>query len=391
VVAPLFLIGFMAAGKTSVGRALAASSRRRFVDLDEAIAERGEPASQLVARDEAAFRVREAAVLREVIAAGADTVIATGGGAATFGDNLARMRAAGLVVALAFLRFAAPDLALTQLSVEVVTIVLLLMALRYLPQEAVAESSPARRWRDAGLATLGGLGAAALCFAMLTRPFDTISGYHIAQSVPGGGGTNVVNVILVDFRGFDTLGEIAVLAMAALGLHALLDGLRLAPQAGGVRTDDRYPVMLAMLMRPLLPLAITVSIYIFLRGHNLPGGGFIAGLVTAIALMLQYVAGGIDFAQARLRINYVRLLGLGLAIAVATGLASWLFGRPFLTSAHGYVSPPIVGAFEIASAMAFDLGVYLVVIGTVMLALTELGLLGRRERTPPAGTAQGQG
>ncbi len=298
------------------------------------------------------------------------------------------MSVAGLVVSLAFLRFAAPDLALTQLSVEVVTIVLLLMALRYLPQEAMAESRPARRWRDAALAGLGGLGAAALCFAMLTRPFDTISGYHIAQSVPGGGGTNVVNVILVDFRGFDTLGEIAVLAMAALGLHALLDGLRLAPQAAGTRTEDRYPVMLAMLMRPLLPLAIAVSIYIFLRGHNLPGGGFIAGLVTAIALMLQYLAGGIDFAQARLRINYVRVLGLGLAIAVATGLASWLFGRPFLTSAHGYVSPPLVGKFEIASAMAFDLGVYLVVIGTVMLALTELGLLSRRER-PPAPQEQG--
>jgi multicomponent K+:H+ antiporter subunit A len=286
---------------------------------------------------------------------------------------------AGLMVSLAFLRFAAPDLALTQLSVEVVTIVLLLLALRYIPQEAARESLPARRWRDGTIAVLGGLGVAALCFAMLTRPFDTISGYHIAQSVPGGGGTNVVNVILVDFRGFDTLGEIAVLAMAGLGLHALLHGLRLVPHAGGAREADRHPVMLAMLMRPLLPLAIAVSVYIFMRGHNLPGGGFIAGLVTAIALMLQYLAGGVAFAQARLRLDYVRVIGFGLAAAVATGLGSWLFGRPFLTSWHGYIHPPLLEKFELASAMAFDLGVYLVVVGAVMLALTELGLLGQRE------------
>jgi multicomponent K+:H+ antiporter subunit A len=288
---------------------------------------------------------------------------------------------AGLMASLAFLRFAAPDLALTQLSVEVVTIVLLLLALRYMPQEAAPESPPARRWRDATLAIFGGLGVAALCFAMLTRPFNTISAYHIAQSVPGGGGTNVVNVILVDFRGFDTLGEIAVLAMAGLGLHALLDGLRLVPHSGGAREADRHPVMLAMLMRPLLPLAIAVSVYIFLRGHNLPGGGFIAGLVTAIALMLQYLAGGVAFAQARLRLDYVRIIGLGLAIAIATGLGSWLFGRPFLTTWHDYMHPPLIDKFELASAMAFDLGVYLTVIGAVMLALTELGLLGQRERT----------
>jgi multicomponent K+:H+ antiporter subunit A len=288
---------------------------------------------------------------------------------------------AGLMVSLGFLRFAAPDLALTQLSVEVVTIVLMLLALRYLPQAAVAEGTKARHWRDAALAALGGLGVAALTFAMLTRPFETISGWQITQSVPGGGGTNVVNVILVDIRGFDTLGEIAVLAMAALGLHALLEGLKLAPASGvaSAREGEPMPVMLAMLMRPLLPLALAVSVYIFLRGHNLPGGGFIAGLVTAIALMLQYVAGGFAFAQPRLRLSYVRVLGAGLGVAVATGLGSWLFGRPFLTSTHGYVDPPLLEKFELASAMAFDLGVYLVVVGVVLLCLTELGAMSRRE------------
>lgn len=295
----------------------------------------------------------------------------------------------GLVVALYFIRFAAPDLALTQLSVEVVTIVLLLLALRFVPGTAAPESSVGRRVRDAALAVLAGTGAAALAYAMLTRPLDTISGYHIANSVPGGGGSNVVNVILVDFRGFDTLGEITVLAMAALGVHALLDGLRLAPHAGRAASEaDRRPIMLAMLMRPLLPLALAVSVYIFLRGHNLPGGGFIAGLVTGVAVMLQYLASGIRFAEERTRLDYVRVAAAGIAVATLTGLASVALGRPFLTSAHGYVYPPLVGKLEIASAIAFDVGVYLVVVGTVLLVLTELGRLSHRERGGVAVTTE---
>jgi multicomponent K+:H+ antiporter subunit A len=302
------------------------------------------------------------------------------------------MSVVGLVVALTFIRYKAPDLALTQLSVEVVTIVLLLTALRFLPGEANPETSPRRKQWGVILASLGGAGVAALTYAMLTRPFETISGYHLEHSVSGGGGTNVVNVILVDFRGFDTLGEITVLAVAALGIHALLDGLKLTPHAGRAATEaDRHPIMLAMLMRPLLPLALTVAVYIFLRGHNLPGGGFIAGLIAAVALMLQYIASGIDYAAARLRIDYVRVLGLGLLIATATGLASLAFGKPFLTSAFGYVHPPVIEKFELASAMAFDLGVFLVVIASVMIALSELGMLSRRESAAnPSDGTEGQ-
>jgi multicomponent K+:H+ antiporter subunit A len=294
------------------------------------------------------------------------------------------MSVVGLIVALTFIRYKAPDLALTQLSVEVVTIVLLLLALRYLPGEVAPESSRSRKARDAGLSLLVGGGVGALTYAVLMRPFETISSYHLANSVPGGGGTNVVNVILVDFRAFDTLGEITVLAMAALGLHALLDGLRLTPCAGSARNDaDRHPIKLAQL-QPLLPLALAVSVYIFLRGHNLPGGGFIAGLIAAVALMLQYLASGIDFAEVRLRVDYIRVLGLGLAIAVATGLASALLSYPFLTSTYGYVHPPVIEQFELASALAFDLGVFLVVVASVLLSLSELGVLSRRE----IGTAQ---
>ncbi len=293
----------------------------------------------------------------------------------------------GLVVSLVFIRFAAPDLALTQLSVELATILLFLLALRFLPQDARRETSADVRWRDALLAGVAGLGVALLAFAMLTRPFETISGFHIAQAKPGGGGTNVVNVTLVDFRGFDTLGEIAVLALAALGMQALLEGLRLTPMVGNARTRaDRYPIMLEMMMRPLLPLALAVAVYIFLRGHNMPGGGFIAGLIAAMALLLQYLAAGIDYATARIRADMVRVLGAGLLIATATGLASWLFGYPFLTSAFTYVYPPVIDKFELASAMLFDLGIFLVVVATIVVALSELGMLSRREKpADPAG------
>lgn len=285
----------------------------------------------------------------------------------------------GLVVSLTFVRFSAPDLALTQLSVEVVTIVLMLLALYYLPQNTPKESSRARIARDVVLALGIGLGMSFVTFSLLTSSFSTISDYYLQQSVPGGGGSNVVNVILVDFRGFDTLGEITVLAMAALGTHALLDQLRLAPPAkdavGRLWAEEAHPLFLKMLMRPLLPLALAVAAYIFLRGHNLPGGGFVAGLVTGVALILQSLAGGFSFAEDRLPKHYPPFLGLGLAFAAGVGLISWFFARPFLTSTHGHFAIPLLGEIELASVIIFDLGVYLVVVATVLLILTELGRL----------------
>lgn len=287
---------------------------------------------------------------------------------------------AGLLVSLLFVRLAAPDLALTQLSVEVASIILLLLALRFLPQQVAAEEPKGRQLRDAVLAGIAGLGVTALAYAMLTRPFDTISAYHVANAKPLGGGTNVVNVTLVDYRGFDTLGEIAVLAMAALGVQALLAGLSLRAGVAGARSAaDRYPIMLRMLMRPLLPLALAVAVYIFLRGHNLPGGGFIAGLIAAIAILLQFVSAGAAYAAPRLRVPFVTMLAAGLLIATATGAGSWLFVQPFLTSSYGYVTWPIVGTFELATAMIFDFGIFLVVLGTLLIALTELGALSSRE------------
>ncbi|MBA4501015.1 monovalent cation/H+ antiporter subunit A [Marinobacterium marinum] len=290
----------------------------------------------------------------------------------------------GLIVSIAFARFSAPDLALTQLSVEVVTVILLMLALFFLPQKTPKESSPRRVVRDLGIAAIIGGIIGTINYALMTRPLESISDFFLANSKTGGGGTNVVNVILVDFRGFDTLGEITVLGIAALGIYKLIARMRLFMPAGDENgrpwARDRHPVMLAVISQSLLPLALLVSVYIFLRGHNLPGGGFIAGLVTSVALVQQYVAHGVDWIKTRLKIDYQWLIASGVLIASLTGLGSWAFGRPFLTSWFDHFHLPWIGEFELASAMLFDLGVYLTVVGATLLILANLGKLTTNHR-----------
>jgi multicomponent K+:H+ antiporter subunit A len=288
----------------------------------------------------------------------------------------------GLVIALAFVHFSAPDLALTQLSVEVVTIVLLLLALYYLPPGSPVDDGPGRRFGHGVLAVLAGAGMATATWFLLNQPLDSISGFHLAQSKPGGGGANVVNVILVDFRGYDTLGEITVLGIAALGIYALVDGLGLPTRWDPRDLDDeeRHPLLLLVVTRLLLPLALAVGVYLFLRGHNHPGGGFIAGLVVAVALILQFVAAGIGWSQARLRRHFHPLIGLGLVLAVGTGVGAWIFGRPFLTGWFEYYHLPLLGEVEVASAVLFDLGVFLTVVGVVLLILVNLGKMSEAKR-----------
>ena len=292
----------------------------------------------------------------------------------------------GLIVSLGFVYLSAPDLALTQISVEVVTVILMLLALNFLPKRTPVESSVGRRLRDATIAALAGLGVGGLMWAATTRDFESLSGYYLEQSLPRGGGTNVVNVILVDFRGFDTFGEIIVLGIAALTIFALLDGA-LRGSVGRrldawvpdqARSKGRHPLMMVIATRVMLPMALIVGVFIFLRGHNVPGGGFIAGLVVAIALVMQYMASGFGWAAQRMKIDYHALIGSGVLIAAMTGAASWFLGYPFLTSTFGHFHVPLVGDVELASAMAFDLGVFLTVIGAVMLALANLSRIGRR-------------
>ncbi len=302
----------------------------------------------------------------------------------------------GLVTALAFVSFSAPDLALTQLSVEVVSTVLLLMGLALLPQQSPHESSVGRRTRDAALALSCGAGIAWLAWVMLTRDHDSIAWYFLNQSAIAGGGTNVVNVILVDFRGYDTLGEIAVLGIAAVGVLALMDGMRVrraTSHSNGLPwTFAASPLMLRVAARVVLPLALVVTLYIFMRGHNQPGGGFIAGLITAVALVLQFMAMGQSRAEALLRAEggrrFVRWIGVGLGIAGLTGVGAFVFGQPFLTSAYGHPSLPWLGEIPLATAALFDLGVYITVVGSTLLTLSTLGAVTRESGAAAVPKAQ---
>ena len=294
----------------------------------------------------------------------------------------------GLMVSAGFVFFSAPDLAMTQFTVEVVTIILLLLALNFLPKKTPDESGALRRVRDAGIGIIGGIAATALSFHYLMREAieSPISAFHVANSYKGGGGTNMVNVILVDFRGFDTYGEIIVLGIAALLIYALTETLLSGPvrakllnrAPGQLIAGDAHPMMMVVLTRVIMPVVLMVGFYIFLRGHNEPGGGFIAGLVVSIAVVMQYMASGFSWTSARLRYPYHGIIGAGVLVAGLTGIGSWFVSKPFLTSDFTYVRIPPFNEFELATAALFDVGVFLAVVGAVMLSLESFSRLAQR-------------
>jgi multicomponent K+:H+ antiporter subunit A len=319
----------------------------------------------------------------------------------------------GLAMCITFAWFSAPDLALTQLAVEVVTLVLFLLGLRWMPKRVeqddprIAPRAWWRRRRDIVLAVLIGAGLASLSFALLTRQAPlSISPFFIDNALPGGGGTNVVNVMLVDFRAFDTLGEITVLGIVGITVFALLRRFRPPPEVidrpaqqrlapAGVDSDlvtradadadtpQRYLEVPAVLVRLLLPVAGVFAVHLFMRGHNEPGGGFVAGLVVATAFIAQYMVSGTRWVEARMRLLPPRWIAAGLALALVTGLGAIAFGYPFLTTHTAHVNWPLVGEVHLPTAALFDLGVFAVVVGSTLLLLTALAhqsLRARRQR-----------
>ena len=306
----------------------------------------------------------------------------------------------GLVTCISFVWLSAPDLALTQLIVETVTTVLLLLGLRWLPKRVEdadrAGDQGMIRWyraRDFAISVAVGLGLAALAYAVMIRPApETIAHYFVENAYKLGGGKNIVNVILVDFRGFDTFGEITVLGVVALTVYALLRRFRPAAESIPVPEqqraqnidDAKHPgrekgdivksamAIPSLIMTLLFPVIGILALYLLLRGHDLPGGGFVAGVTMAVAFIVQYMAHGTIWVEARLQVLPVLWMGFGLLLAGVTGAAAWLFGRPFLTSSFSYLEIPLIGSIPITTALLFDLGVFALVLGATVLMLIAI-------------------
>ncbi|WP_122465660.1 monovalent cation/H+ antiporter subunit A [Brevundimonas lutea] len=330
------------------------------------------------------------------------------------------MGGAGLASCLSFLWLSAPDLAITQLVVEIVTTVLLLLGLRWLPKrldtiaapEAARRRARRRRWIDLAVAGVVGAGLATVAYAVMTRPaVEGVTRFYVEHAYSEAGGRNLVNVILVDFRAFDTFGELTVLGVVGLTVFALLRRFRphrdslsdpaqkrmreasddaAAGRSGGDRLQDTLLIP-RVVMRWMFPFIILLAVHLLLRGHDLPGGGFAAGVALSIAFILQYMAFGARWVEDRLSIRPLAWVGAGLLIAILAGAGAWAYGRPFLTSAYHYVDLPLLGRLPLSSALVFDLGVVALVLGSTVLILIALAHQSLRRPREDGAASPGEG
>ena len=303
----------------------------------------------------------------------------------------------GYAIAMLFVMYGAPDLAMTQFAIETLTVVLFVFVLTRLPRFARFSTRRARR-RHLLLAIVGGSVMAAVTWAATAAHVPSrLSGYFAENSLPLAKGRNLVNVILVDFRGLDTLGETVVLSVAAIGVFALIrigraaetgpsteaegERVRPAPARGRNAGDSRDDVsakqvpfrLLAAATTYMLPLLFLFAVFLLLRGHNDPGGGFAGGLVAAAAFALFAMTFGVRAAR-RLQGGSPRVyLATGLALAVGAGLIGLCAGDPFLTSVWASIRLPAIG--KLGTPLLFDIGVCLVVIGMATMIIYELAEL----------------
>ena len=285
----------------------------------------------------------------------------------------------GYAMAGLFVLSGAPDLALTQAAIETLSTVVFVLVLRRLPEQFEVRSRPTRRVVPVAIACT--MAATVFVFALVAaghRINSPVSQEMVARAVPDGHGRNVVNVILVDFRGWDTLGEITVLAVASIGAVALTRVGRRAAEAAGrpvAATTDairRLPFV-DVIVRVVFHVVVMTSLWLLFAGHNQPGGGFVGGLLAGSAITLRYVAGGIDEVRNRSRFRPWTVLGAGVVLATATALVPVLTGAAPLTVGFATVSLPLVGTAKVSSALVFDTGVYLAVVGLVLMAFEAFG------------------
>ncbi|MFS0734372.1 Na+/H+ antiporter subunit A [Microbacterium sp. 1P10UB] len=332
----------------------------------------------------------------------------------------------GLGMVTLFATSGAPDLAVTQVLVETVTLVAFALVLRRIPARLGEHNASVLPVLRAVIAAAVGVTMAAIAIiATSSRVATPISERFPELAYELGHGRNVVNVALVDLRGWDTMGELSVLILAATGVASLVfvthraDTLSdftaplprtrtrrpLVETAEGVkpRTDgsqrqawlvggqrvkpENRSILLEVIVRVLFHSIIVVSLYLLFAGHNLPGGGFAGGLVAGMALVMRYVAGGRYELGAAAPADAGRLLGIGVSLAVACAVVPLLFGAAPLTSTFFEADLPVIGHIEFVTSTIFDVGVYLVVIGLVLDVLRSLGA--EVDRQAQAQTAAG--
>jgi multicomponent Na+:H+ antiporter subunit A len=295
-------------------------------------------------------------------------ILAGAAAAALARSTMAAVLALGAVgygVAMIFIAFGAPDLAMTQFSVETLTVLIYVLVFRHF-RELGPLSPGLVRARDGAVAIGIGIIIGGLLVSIATTDTPArLREYFVELGPTLGHGRNIVNVILVDFRAFDTLGEITVLATVALGVRALL---RFA--ADGRRRDEAVQPVASPIFRTaarlLMPLLLVFSVFLLLRGHNEPGGGFVGGLVAAAAFALYSIAFGVQRARQALLIRPLTLLGAGLLIALVAGLPAVAGGRPFLAALWAF------GPAAVGTPVLFDVGVFLVVAGVVVMMIFTL-------------------
>jgi multicomponent Na+:H+ antiporter subunit A len=285
----------------------------------------------------------------------------------------------GYSMAALFVAQGAPDLALTQVAIETLSTVLFVLVLRRLPDRFATTSGAARRAVRIAIATfVGGLVFLITLAAGGVHPATVASDAMIDRAVPDGGGRNVVNVILVDFRAFDTLGEMTVLAAAAIGTVALA---RAGRRPGRAAAGERQPppirrtqlVTIDVSVRIVFAAVMVGSLWLLFAGHNQPGGGFVGGIVAGAAVSLRYVSGGLAEVRRLSRGRPWMVLGAGLLISVVTAIVPLLFGAGVLQVGAVELDPPVLGHIKVSSALAFDIGVYIAVIGLAMMVFESFG------------------
>jgi len=273
------------------------------------------------------------------------------------------LASSGFFVTLYFVFYQAPDLAMTQILIEVVTgIMLLVMVWVFRNETPVKDRIPHSilRFTTAFLVAVAGV-AISLSYSGLegSKP---LSEYFLASSISLAGGANAVNTILVDFRGLDTLGEITVLLITSIAIIGLIT----RKQPPEISWNNKLILIPSDILRALTPtifIMINVfALYLLLRGHNNAGGGFIAGLASGISFIIVGFSLQLSPLKRLLPMNLLMLCGSGVALALTVGLVPMLFGSAFLTQ-YTQIIP---------TALIFDIGVFIVVLGITLISIFAL-------------------